>query len=248
LNAAAKERRRKKQRRELEKKPVKGKISRKKATAAWDDHPLKGTIHALWTHGTVTPLTYVDIGELIYYGWRTVKSQINYIIMKSFLKSYITMGKSGRKNTYFLDPSRRQVPFDMLCHLLEESYYKNKFGPNLPEQMVKMLLDEIEPHQWKYTGDVTKKNQFAGKYPDLSHKFAPYLIEFNGIYHHGEPDGMEERKRKRLFAENGKYTLFLCEYDLQDRCQMKEKIIRFRSYKKPLNTKKQIEEFLNMRF
>jgi hypothetical protein len=247
----AKEKRRMKQRKELKKMKIRADISREKLTAPWDDHPLKGTLHTLWTHGTIVPLTFIDIESIIYYGWRTVKSQINYIILKSIFKKYITVideSNSGKPNTYFLDPSKRQIPFDILCDILEDSYYKTKFGPNKPEQLTMQYLREIEPHQWKHTGEVSKKNQYVGKYPDFSHKFEPYLIEFNGIYYHGQPGSIEERIRKKLFAENGKYTLFLSEYDLKDPIELKARVLRFRAYKKGLDSKKKIDQFLNMEF
>lgn len=88
--------------------------------------------------------------------------------------------------------------------------------PNKPEQIVKTILDKIDPNKWRFVGDgkteiENSKHSIGGKFPDFwngDHK----LVELYGDYWHR---GENPQDRIDLFDRYGYRCLIIWERELK---------------------------------
>ena len=165
----------------------KGGVTRKLYTAPWDDDVFKGTMHILQVYGRLgIPLSDKQIGKLIYWGDKAVKNVRLLKLKHSCAQNWIQRITYEGRECNLLDRGKCDINLYELCSIIDDSYYKTKFGPNRPEAIVGRLYNSFAPNEWKYTGDQRKEHKIGRCYPDYTHMQYKAVTEIFGDFYHGE--------------------------------------------------------------
>ena len=131
-----------------------------------------------------------------------------------------------------LDRGKCDINLYELCSIIDDSYYKTKFGPNRPEAIVGRLYNSFAPNEWKYTGDQRKEHKIGRCYPDYTHMQYKAVTEIFGDFYHGEdftgvPVHINEAKKIKAYDKMKYKCLIVWEHECYDENTLLKKLKKY---------------------
>ena len=172
-------------------------------------------------------LSYLNIGTLSGWGWRTIKSGQESLRKRSIISGSIKcrtlMGTKKQKRWYMNNPDYLNSEWEKLRAIVKLTHYqKDPEKPNKPEGLLLEIANEVNQDEWKYTGGRLMKNRIGKYYPDLINERRMVIIEHYGSWVHHSKD---EIVKELYYRENFGYrTISIWDYEEKDRNKVKRKI------------------------